>query len=93
MTKLITYLHLYPTTTDGGLRTSAYLGYQGIASADETCFDIETGMKQDYCIYNKCADPRGNGVTDFCMQDIFHKIASARKLTPLERRGVSLQRR
>jgi hypothetical protein len=58
----------------------------------ETRFDIETGTKPDYYLCPKCADPRENGVTDFCMESVLHKVLSARKLTPLEERSVSLQR-
>ena len=60
--------------------------------AVEARFDVETGTKQDYYVCPKCSAPRENGVTDFCMQSVLHNVLSARKVTPLERRAVVLQR-
>jgi hypothetical protein len=59
-----------------------------IASADETRFDLETGMKQDYYICSKCASPRENGVTNYCMSSVLHKVLRARKLAPLEEKRI-----
>ena len=63
-----------------------------VTGAIEARFDIETGTKQDYYVCPKCAAPRENRVTDFCMSSVLHRVLSARKLTPLEGRAVVLQR-
>jgi protein-arginine kinase activator protein McsA len=51
-------------------------------------FDIETGTKQDYYVCPKCAAPRENGVTDFCIDSVLHKVLRARKLTPLDEKRI-----
>jgi hypothetical protein len=56
--------------------------------AVDTHFDIETGTKQDYYLCPKCAAPRENGVTDFCMSSVPHRVLSARKLTPLDEKRM-----
>jgi hypothetical protein len=45
-----------------------------VTGAIETRFDIETCTKQDYYLCPKCAAPRENGVTDFCMSSVLHKV-------------------
>jgi hypothetical protein len=57
-------------------------------SVVDTRFDIETGTKQDYYVCPKCAAPRENGVTDFCMDSVLHKVLRARKLTPLDEKRI-----
>ena len=51
-------------------------------------FDMETGTKQEYYVCPKCAAPRENGVTDFCMESVLHKVLRARKLTPLDEKRI-----
>ncbi|HZA48021.1 MAG TPA: hypothetical protein VE521_03735 [Nitrososphaera sp.] len=42
----------------------------------------------------KCASPRENGVTDYCMDSVLHRVLRARKLIPLdEKRIIALERR
>ena len=57
-------------------------------SVVDTRFDIETGTKQDYYVCPKCAAPRENRVTDFCMSSVLHKVLRARKLTPLDDKRI-----
>ena len=59
-----------------------------VTGAIEARFDIETGTKQDYYVCPKCAAPRENGVTDFCMESVLHKVLRARKLTPLDEKRI-----
>ncbi|MDQ4067007.1 MAG: hypothetical protein M3114_05425 [Thermoproteota archaeon] len=59
-----------------------------VTGAIEARFDIETGTKQDYYVCPKCAAPRENGVTDFCMNSVLHRVLSARKLTPLDEKRI-----
>jgi hypothetical protein len=59
-----------------------------VTGAIETRFDIENGIKQDYYVCPKCAAPRENGVTDFCMDSVLHKVLRARKLTPLDEKRI-----
>jgi hypothetical protein len=56
--------------------------------AIESRFDAETGTKQDYHVCQKCAALRENGVTNFCMESVLHRVLSARKLTPLEEKRI-----
>ena len=36
----------------------------------------------------KCASPRENGVTDYCMDSVLHRVLRARKLTPLDEKRI-----
>jgi hypothetical protein len=56
--------------------------------AIESRFDLETGTKQDYYVCEKCASPRENGVTDYCMDSVLHRVLRARKLTPLDEKRI-----
>jgi hypothetical protein len=56
--------------------------------AIDTRFDMESGTKQEFYLCPKCAAPRENGVTDFCMESVLHKVLRARKLTPLEEKRI-----
>jgi hypothetical protein len=59
-----------------------------VTGAIESRFDIEAGTKVDYYVCSKCAAPRENGVTDFCMESVLHKVLRARKLTPLDEKRI-----
>jgi hypothetical protein len=56
----------------------------------ESRFDLASGSRQDFYVCPKCAAPRENGVTDFCMESVLHRIETARKLTPIDKKRMVL---
>jgi hypothetical protein len=59
-----------------------------VTDAAETEYDMASGTRQHRYLCPKCAAPRENGVIDFCMDSVLHKVLRARKLTPLDEKRI-----
>ena len=88
MTLEKTYNPKYEVIMQGSHHRHIWDARKIATSVVDTRFDIETGTKQDYYVCPKCAAPRENRVTDFCMSSVLHKVLRARKLTPLDDKRI-----
>ena len=82
---------LYEVIMNGCSHKNIWTGRK-LASPIESRYSVGSSTKEDYFVCERCSEPSRYGVRDFCMDSVLHKLLRVRKLSPLEKRSISLIR-